>query len=103
LWLAFLVAAAGSLDAAGARGVENPRRPGRVLRYRATVTPRRVRVGPVAVPAESPLGSLSGTDNQFAITTRRYRLRPLVIQGAGAGAAVTAAGVLNDVLSLGIR
>jgi aspartokinase/homoserine dehydrogenase 1 len=52
------------------------------------------------VEAASPLGALTGTDNQFAFTTTRYRANPLVITGAGAGAAVTAAGVLNDVLKL---
>jgi bifunctional aspartokinase / homoserine dehydrogenase 1 len=59
-----------------------------------------VRVGVVTVEATSPLGALTGTDNQFAFTTTRYRANPLVITGAGAGAAVTAAGVLNDVLKL---
>jgi aspartokinase/homoserine dehydrogenase 1 len=43
---------------------------------------------------------LSGTDNQFAFTTTRYKASPLVISGPGAGPAVTAAGVLNDVLRL---
>jgi aspartokinase/homoserine dehydrogenase 1 len=33
-------------------------------------------------------------------TTRRYREHPLVITGPGAGPAVTAAGVLNDLLQL---
>lgn len=71
-----------------------------VLRYRATVTRESVRVGLVAVGAASSLGALTGTDNQFAITTRRYRENPIVITGPGAGVAVTAAGVLNDVLKL---
>jgi aspartokinase/homoserine dehydrogenase 1 len=52
------------------------------------------------VPAASALGALSGTDNQFAFTTGRYDSNPLVITGPGAGPAVTAAGVLNDVLEL---
>jgi aspartokinase/homoserine dehydrogenase 1 len=54
----------------------------------------------VAVPATDPLGSLSGTDNQFAFTTARYRQQPLVITGPGAGPAVTAAGIHNDLLDL---
>jgi len=89
-----------SLDAPWARRVSQAHGRGAVLRYRATVTPRRVRVGVVTVEATSPLGALTGTDNQFAFTTTRYRANPLVITGAGAGAAVTAAGVLNDVLKL---
>jgi homoserine dehydrogenase len=76
---------------------------GRVLRYRARVGPRGIAVGLVAVPATDPLGTLSGTDNQFAFTTSRYRRRPLVITGPGAGAAVTAAGVLGDLLALAER
>jgi len=71
-----------------------------VLRYRATVTKREARVGIVAVDASSSLASLAGTDNHFSFTTRRYRANPLVITGPGAGAEVTAAGVLNDVLKL---
>ena len=53
-----------------------------------------------AVPLTDPLGSLNGTDNQFAFTTMRYREQPLVITGPGAGAAVTAAGVYNDLQRL---
>jgi len=71
-----------------------------VLRYRATVTPKRIRVGLVAVDRSSPLASLNGTDNQFIFTTQRYRTNPLVITGPGAGPAVTAGGILNDLLKL---
>jgi len=72
---------------------------GEVLRYRARVTPTGITVGLVAVSAADPLASLTGTDNQFSITTRRYQ-QPLVITGPGAGAPVTAAGVFNDLLRL---
>ena len=60
----------------------------------------RLGVGVEAVPAESPLGGLRGTDNLIEITTDRYALSPLVVQGPGAGPAVTAAGVLADVLTV---
>ena len=80
--------------------VREAREHGGVLRYRCTVTPRRIRVGLVAVNATSPLASLNGTDNQFIFTTRRYKTNPLVITGPGAGPAVTAGGILNDVLKL---
>jgi aspartokinase/homoserine dehydrogenase 1 len=73
---------------------------GQVLRYIATVTPRRLRVGLQAVPADSPFAALKGTDNQIVFTTTRYREHPLVIRGPGAGPLVTAAGVLNDILAL---
>ncbi|TFK95798.1 aspartate kinase homoserine dehydrogenase [Pterulicium gracile] len=42
--------------------------------------------------------SLSGADNIVLFHTKRYADRPLIVQGAGAGAAVTAMGVLSDVL-----
>ena len=71
-----------------------------VLRYSATVTPDSVRVGLVSVNTASSLASLLGTANQFSITTTRYRDNPIVITGPGAGVAVTAAGVLNDVLKI---
>lgn len=76
-------------------------RKGCVLRYVLRVTPRRVVVGLRAVPLAHPLAGLRGTDNQVVFTTRRYREYPLVITGPGAGPAVTAAGVLNDLLHLG--
>jgi aspartokinase/homoserine dehydrogenase 1 len=76
---------------------------GQVLRYIATVTPRRLRVGLQAVGVDSPFAGLKGTDNQIVFTTTRYREHPLVIRGPGAGPTVTAAGVLNDVLALARR
>jgi bifunctional aspartokinase / homoserine dehydrogenase 1 len=71
-----------------------------VLRYVVSVTRTRIQVGLQAVGGSTPFASLNGTDNQIAFTTARYR-RPLVITGAGAGLAVTAGGVLNDILELG--
>ena len=73
---------------------------GEVLRYRARATRGGVRVGLVSVPVGSALASLDGTDNLFVFTTARYRERPLVVSGPGAGTEVTAAGVLGDVLRL---
>ena len=51
----------------------------------------------------NPVGALEGTRNLVAFTTRRYRTEPLVVSGPGAGAAVTAAGILNDIYSLSAR
>ena len=73
---------------------------GKVLRYVLSVTPRKVSVGLQSVPKSHPLASLNGTDNQIVFTTQRYKENPLVITGPGAGPAVTAAGVLNDLLKL---
>lgn len=48
----------------------------------------------------SPFGSLKNADASFEIYSKSYGDYPLVIQGAGAGAAVTARGVLSDLLKL---
>ncbi len=71
------------------------------LRHLATFDANgRAHVGLVAVGADHPAARLSGTDNLFALTTQRYRGRPLVIQGPGAGAEVTAQALLGDLLAL---
>ena len=54
----------------------------------------------ISVPSSSPLGSLKGSDAIFEIYTESYGEQPIVIQGAGAGAKVTARGVFGDVLRL---
>ncbi|MCA0394637.1 MAG: homoserine dehydrogenase [Proteobacteria bacterium] len=56
------------------------------------------RVGLHALPPSHPLAAGDGTDNRVAIFSDRYRTRPLVIQGPGAGAEVTAAALLDDAL-----
>jgi aspartokinase/homoserine dehydrogenase 1 len=76
---------------------------GRVLRYVATASRARVRVGLLAADARNPFAALGGTDNQVVFVSDRYRERPLVVSGPGAGPDVTAAGVMNDILSLARR
>jgi aspartokinase/homoserine dehydrogenase 1 len=88
------------MDALWADRVTKAREANTVLRYRATASAANVHVGLVGVTLGSSFAALTGTDNQFAITTARYRSNPIVITGPGAGVAVTAAGVLNDVLKL---
>ena len=99
--LPMFLARADELDAA----IENRRviaaSQGLVLRHLATFDEKGVaRVGLVAVAPDHPAARLSGTDNLFALTTSRYRTRPLVIQGPGAGAEVTAQALLGDLLAL---
>lgn len=79
--------------------VEKARRDGKVLRYVATIG-RKIRVGIEAVDKATSLGSLRGTDNQIVIYSKRYKSNPLVVTGPGAGAEVTAAGVLNDIVAI---
>ncbi len=50
------------------------------------------------VKSESPIYNLDGKDNIVALTTQFYQPEPLVVKGAGAGAKVTASGVLADVM-----
>jgi cystathionine gamma-synthase len=98
---AFLERAA-ELDAAWSARVAEAAANGCVLRYRACVTPAQITVGLVPVPHGSPLAALSGTDNQFAITTVRYDRQPIVITGPGAGPPVTAAGVYIDLRAIAV-
>ena len=60
----------------------------------------RATVGLEALPADDPFAGGGGTDNRVAIWSDRYRERPLLIQGPGAGAGVTAAALLDDVLRI---
>ena len=89
----------GELDPEWERRGAAARAKGGALRYVATVTRKKVSVGLEIVDAGSPFAGLKGTDNQIVFTTTRYRHNPLVVTGPGAGPAVTAAGVLNDILS----
>lgn len=60
----------------------------------------KTRVGLESLPADHPLAGGTGTDNKVAIWSDRYSVQPLVIQGPGAGAEVTAAGLLDDALRI---
>jgi bifunctional aspartokinase / homoserine dehydrogenase 1 len=88
------------LDAPWKSRVDTAMAEGALLRYVALVTPEKIAVGVRAVPTTSPLAAIKGSDNQLVFTTARYKTNPLVITGPGAGAEVTAAGVLNDILRL---
>ena len=52
------------------------------------------------LPATDPLAAGAGTDNRVAIHSARYAAQPLVIQGPGAGARITAAALLDDLLAI---
>jgi aspartokinase/homoserine dehydrogenase 1 len=89
-----------ALDGLMNERLEAARRKHEVLRYVARIAKDGLKVGVEAVPEASPLGRLHGTDNQVVLHTRRYRTNPLVVTGPGAGAEVTASGVLNDILAI---
>ena len=74
---------------------------GNVLRYLARIDESGASVALREVPINSLAGSLSGTESLFVLHTRRYGDQPLAIRGRGAGAEVTASGVLGDILRIG--
>ena len=73
---------------------------GNVLRYAGTLENGRAQAGLKEFPPSHPMVSAKATDNVIAFTTTRYSRTPLVVQGPGAGADVTAMGVFSDILKL---
>ena len=74
---------------------------GEVLRYVAVIEPGGgATVGLRRYPKSHAFARTRGGDNIIAFTTERYREEPLVVQGPGAGPAVTAGGVFADLLRL---
>lgn len=73
---------------------------GEKLRYIATLENGKAVVELRTVNALHPFYTLSGSDNIVSFTTERYKDRPLVIKGPGAGAEVTASGVFADIMSI---
>jgi aspartokinase/homoserine dehydrogenase 1 len=82
--------------------VAEGRKQGTLPRFVARIEKDRISVGLEMVAENSPLGGLRGTDNQIVFRSHRYSAHPLVVTGPGAGADVTAAGVLNDVISIAV-
>ena len=91
----------GQLDASLGEHYRTAYRNGEKLRFLGRFDSEgKASVGIAALPADHPLCGGSGTDNKVAIFSDRYATHPLVIQGPGAGAEVTAAALLDDVLSI---
>ncbi len=77
-------------------------RDGKKLCFVASVDhTKKAKIGLEVVDAANPFFSLSGSDNMIVITSERYADRPLVVRGPGAGAEVTAAGVLAEIVKIG--
>lgn len=74
---------------------------GQVIRYIGALENGKVNISMQMVDASHPFFALSGSDNIIAFTTERYKDRPLVVKGPGAGAEVTAAGVFADLVNIG--
>ena len=73
---------------------------GNVLRYVGGLEQGRAQAALQECPRTHPLAAAKGSDNIIAFTTERYARTPLVVQGPGAGADVTAMGVFSDILKL---
>jgi homoserine dehydrogenase len=71
-----------------------------VLSYVADLSAPAPTGGLQSVDAAGPLGRLAGTDNIILFYTERYHDTPLSVQGPGAGRAVTASGILTDMITL---
>lgn len=81
--------------------------PDKVLRYVADLSGDLSRndganlsVNLIQASKDSMLGALKGSDSLFEIYTESYGDNPIIIQGAGAGARVTARGVFGDILRI---
>ncbi len=74
---------------------------GQVLRFIATLKGKKAFISLQELGEDSPFFQLSGSDNMIVFTSDRYRERPLVIKGPGAGAEVTAAGVFAEIVRIG--
>ena len=88
------------IDSPLASLLDAARAEGQSLRFVARLENGRARVGVEAIGPRDPLAGGAGTDNRVAIWSDRYAAQPMIIQGPGAGPEVTAAALLDDVLSL---
>lgn len=69
------------------------------IRYVGVLEQGKAEIKLELVDAQHPFFSLSGSDNIISFTTERYKERPLVVKGPGAGAEVTAAGVFAEIVN----
>ena len=69
-------------------------------RFVATMENVKTNVALKEVPYGHPFYGLEGSNNIVLLTTERYKEYPMLIQGYGAGAAVTAAGVFANIMSI---
>ena len=87
-------------DGEMAARVKKARARNAVLRYVGSLENGKASAGLREYPLGHPIASAKGSDNVIAFTTKRYARTPLVVQGPGAGADVTAMGVFSDILKL---
>ncbi|MBR4925724.1 MAG: bifunctional aspartate kinase/homoserine dehydrogenase I [Prevotella sp.] len=73
---------------------------GKRWRFVATMEDGKARVELKEIERQHPFYGLEGSNNIVMLTTERYREYPMLIQGYGAGASVTAAGVFANIMSI---
>jgi homoserine dehydrogenase len=85
---------------------EEAKKEGKVWRYVGVIDgeKKEVKASLEKYPVTHPFAaSLGGSDNIISFTTKRYSQRPLLVQGSGAGADVTAMGVVADLIKVAER
>ncbi len=73
---------------------------GKRWRFVAVMDHGKTSVGLKEIPSNHPFYNLEGSNNIVLLTTERYKEYPMMIQGYGAGASVTAAGVFANIMSI---
>ncbi|MFL1895373.1 bifunctional aspartate kinase/homoserine dehydrogenase I [Aquimarina sp. 2-A2] len=71
------------------------------LKYVAQLDNGQAKVGLQEIPVNHDFYNLEGSDNIVLFYTDRYPENPLLVKGAGAGAAVTASGIFADIIRIG--
>ncbi len=71
------------------------------LKYVAAFENEKASVGLKQIPEGHDFYNLEGSDNIVLFYTDRYAQQPLIVKGAGAGAAVTASGIFADIIRIG--
>lgn len=72
----------------------------RLRRFIGVIEDGKASIRLLDVDSSNPFYNLSGSDNLISFTTNRYKERPLVVKGPGAGAEVTAAGVFSEIITI---
>lgn len=80
--------------------IESAEAANKKLRFIASLENGKGKISLQQVSSDNPFYSLSGSDNMIAFFTKRYNKTPLLVRGPGAGADVTAAGVLAEIINM---
>lgn len=78
----------------------NALKSGKLRRFIGVIEDGKAAIKLLDVDNTNPFYNLSGSDNLISFTTNRYKERPLVVKGPGAGAEVTAAGVFSEIITI---